>query len=433
MKFLIFISLLLAEVQVDRNLKKEEQKDKPKIAIDFFGKQMSIFEDDVPRANEIISKFKLPPSDINKISSNLDNIVSDPEAELRRGERSFALYFVDEKTILSTSDHVDDNISVFISTDENLAKSMDCPFPGVYAYSALDKVAYRIPLEGRSSKNINAVIKTPILGPISYENFGLYRATEMPLLYLFSRPDEMEKTKKLAYEKAKKCRNVGKFVIIPFDSARITPDVFGFTEVDLPTLVFINEKSKYNLPNADTKDFEVFISDVIEGRAVPFYASETEPENNEDRDLKVITRNNLNRILEESTKDRLVVFSSPECGFCRTFKPILEDLGKIVKENANDKLFVGSSDITLNDIPDFDVSSVPVIFLIKSGTNERIKMESGDRTLLSLAKFIKEKGGHSVDLTPYLPKEEEPIAEKPVEELPVEEPVPEKISEREEL
>lgn len=422
MKFLFFVSLLLAL---------EAPEKKQKIATNFFGKQISLTEEEVLKANALISKFTLPPQDIFEVSKKLDVIVSDPEEELRRGERCFAIYFVNEETALATSDHVDESITVFISTDEKLAASMDVPFPGVYGFSPLEKVSYRIPLEGKTSRNINAILKTPLIGPISYENFGMYRATEMPLLYLFCKPEDMETVKKGVYEQVKACRNIGKFVIIPYDSSRISPEVFGFTEVNLPALVFIKERAKYNLLNADTKNFQSFLLDVLEGKVEPFYATQKEPENNNDLEVKVVTRDNLTGIVNDSTKDRLVVFTSPDCGYCNTLKPILGEFGKIVKDHANGKIFVGACDVTVNDITEFDVSAVPAIFLIKAATNERVKLESGDRTLEALTKFILEKGTHAVDLTSHLPVKEEKEEEE--EKLPVEEPVSEKMTERDEL
>ncbi|KAF9764859.1 putative protein disulfide-isomerase C1F5.02 [Nosema granulosis] len=423
MKIFTFLSLLLAKVD------NSEQKEGSKISMDFFGKQISIFEKDTEKLNELKAKYTLPPLDIVDISKKLDTIVSNPEEELRRGERYFAIYFVDEANALATADHAEENVTVFISTDEELAAKLEVPFPGIYAFSPLDKVAYKIPLEGKTAKNVNAILKTPMIGPISYENFGLYRATEMPLLYLFSKPEDIDSVLKAVQGQVKKCRNVGKFVIIPYDSSRISPDVFGFTEANLPTLVFIKERAKYNLVNCETKDFESFLIEVLEGRAEPFYATQKEPENNLELDVKTITRENLPGFLNDSTKDRLMVFSSPDCGYCRELKPILEEFGKIIKANADDKIFVGACDVTVNDITEFDVAAVPAIFLIKAGSNERVKLEGGDRTLESLIKFIREKGTHTVDLTAFIPKKDEELEK----ELPIEEPVSEKISDREEL
>lgn len=352
---------------------------------------------------------------MGELSKKIESLVSDPIENIKRGEMSFVIYFVDDKTALLPAEHPDNMIMTFISSDKNLAEEMKTPFPGIYGFNAADKVSYQFPLTEDNVKSIMPIISTDLIGSLTYQNLELYKATGLHSYYIFIKPEEINDFVKNYKAEASKVKHLGKFCIIPYKGDIDQLKVFGFTEEDLPGLLFINNGEKFPLKKCTENNVETFINDVLEKKIEPLFVSQDEPANNDELNVKVFTRNNIEKFRADKTKDKLLVFSSPSCNYCVQFRPILEELGTIAKTHFDNKIVIGSCDITVNDISDFDISSVPKIYFIKGETNDVFQFESKTRSVQAIADFIKEKSSSGLDFSPFLKEDsklEEAVFEK---------------------
>jgi protein disulfide-isomerase A1 len=410
-----------SELKTDIDILKDGSIEKGKGLGTFKDLRIDLNDDQEIKKFLKLAKLEDVPEGMAEIAQNIEKFVTDEIQELKKGERFFVIYFVDEETALYPADHPNDGVRVFVSTDEELAKSMNTPFPGVYGFNPRDKVAYQFPLTSKIIKNISSIIKVDLIGMLTYQNIELYKSTGLHSYYVFLKQEDIESFPDKFMEEARRSKHTGKFCLIPYQGDRVQLSTFGLTEEDLPALLFLDDGDKFPLKKCLEKDVAKFVQDVKDRKIDPVFVSENEPENNEELEVRVITRNNLNDYKSETSKDRLLVFSSPHCGHCTDLRPILERLGSIAKKNFADKFAIGSCDITINDIAGFDISSVPKIFFFKAETNEMIKFENMQRTLENFVNFIRDTGTFNLDMNPFL--EEKTVSkESAVESIPIEKP-----------
>lgn len=357
------------------------------------------------KAEDLIKRVSLPPVGMAEAGEEIENLKTDIEEETRKGRIYFVIYFVDESTLFIPEKHPKDGMKLYISSDKELAAKLKTPFPGVYGFNPSDRVSYQFPLNENTPNVISSVVKLNLIGLLTYQNMQLYRDTKLHSFYCFVKYDEIDSFTEKFFEKAKQCKDLGKFCLIPFKDDVEQLRTYGLTPEELPAVLFLFEQDKYPLKNCLDKDVRSFIIDVTEKKIEPVFISEIEPENNEKLNVKIITRNNLQAFKNDEKKDRMLIFHSPQCGFCVKLKPIIEEIGSIAKSTLSDKLEIGVCDVTQNDISEFDVSSVPLIYLIKAKTNEIIKYEEKERSALAFATFIKKQGSFNIDITPFLNKD----------------------------
>lgn len=272
---------------------------------------------------------------------------------------------------------------------------MNTPFPGVYGFNPREKMSYQFPLTEEIVKTISPIVNVDLIGMLTYQNLELYKATGLHSYYVFIKPEDIESFTTVFRPKASVLKHLGKFCLIPYKGDKSQLSVFGLTEEDLPGILFIKDGDKFPLKKCLDNDVSKFVENVLTNKIEPIYSSQDEPENNDELSVKVFTKNNLQNYKNDVTKDKLVIFSSPNCNFCIQLRPVVEELGAIAKAHFDDKLVIGSCDITLNDINDFDISSVPRIYLIKGETGAIIQYESRDRTSASIAEDLLKKTEHS--------------------------------------
>lgn len=357
------------------------------------------------KAEILLKRFTLPPQGMAEAGLEIENLKNDIEEETRKGRIYFIIYFVDDSTLFIPEKHPNDGTKLYISTDKELASKLKTPYPGVYGFNPRDRVSYQLPLNEDTPNVISSIVRLDLIGLLTYQNMQLYRDTKLHSFYCFVKLNEIDSFTEQFFEKAKKCKDLGKFCLIPFKDDKEQLRTYGLTEEDLPAILFLHEQDKYSLKKCLDNDVRSFINDVIEKKVEPVFISEKEPLNNENLNVKIITRNNLQAFKKNQLKDRLLIFHSPQCGFCVKLKPIIDEIGSIAKSTLSEKLEIGACDVTQNDISDFDVTSVPLIVLIKAKTNEIIKYEDKERTAVALGNFIKNQGSFNIDISPFIKEE----------------------------
>jgi protein disulfide-isomerase A1 len=158
-----------------------------------------------------------------------------------------------------------------------------------------------------------------------------------------------------------------------------------------------NAKFPYDQSKKIAKDdIEAWVDKFLSGELKPSLKSEPLPESN-DAPVKVIVGKNYKSIVEDPEKDVFIEFYAPWCGHCKKLAPIWDELAESVK---SDKVVIAKMDATANDLPadaGFTIQGFPTLKLVKANTNEVLDYE-GDRTLASMAAFLKKNAVHGSEV-----------------------------------
>ncbi|KAL0266168.1 UNVERIFIED_CONTAM: hypothetical protein PYX00_011885 [Menopon gallinae] len=352
----------------------------------------------------LFNKFDATYPDMLEIVAGLERLEGESEEdEVRRGARSFAIFFVNEESVEKLRDG-SSALKIFLSTDAELARRLGVPFPGIYGYNAGDKISYSLEVREDYLRASDAVAM-PLLGLITGENVDTYEAAESPAFYILAKPEIHGSLKSEFREVAKKLRNRAKLCLMAYDRSRTNIRRMGLGEEDLPSILIIKEGMKYREGKITPESVEAFVTGFLDGTLKPFALSGVEPDDNEKNAVKIIVHNGREKWLGDRTRDKLVVFHAPWCKFCKDLKPVILSLGEHVQKHASDKIMVGMFDMTENEMPDLDVNGYPTIYLIKATTNEPVLFEGGDRSMSKLIEFLHLHGNNKVDLSAAISKD----------------------------
>ncbi|WEL37901.1 protein disulfide isomerase [Encephalitozoon hellem] len=357
--------------------------------------------EDVEKAVDVLKKYPAPSEEaISAMRSG------DGNAEGQLG--NFIVYFLDSSGYKESLQRNKEGFAEFVSTDLSLASSLEVPVPGIYGYNANDRLSYKLPLSDENIKRVISLSNLSIFGFTSPANISLYRSLKGTIFYIFFDTKSGPEALMEYFGVLNDFRYDVRVIIIPRIKESVDLSEYGLTEENLPGCISISEDGgKYVLKNVSRESISGFVKDVLDKKAEVFYKSQDEPEDNDSRSVKVVTRNNVKTYIEDASKDRLIVFGTERCPHCVRVKPVIEKLGEIVRDHANDKVFVGYCDVGMNDMNDFDIQFVPTLLLYKAGGKESVLYSGGERNLPNLAGFIREYGGLGVDLSEFVAPEGE--------------------------
>ncbi|KAH9410789.1 hypothetical protein HK407_10g15550 [Ordospora pajunii] len=321
-------------------------------------------------------------------------------------QQNFIVYFLDASGHNTKIYPGRDASKIFVSTDSVLASELNVPVPGAYAYNSSDDIRYIMAVNDANVKKILPLSSLPIMGYTTRENIHLYNMLDVNIFYIFFENGRSDEMREEYFERLAEFRYDVRVILVPVIEDKLNVGEYGLSKSDFPGCVSINDDGgKYVLKNAAKENIAGFIRDVIEKKATVFYKTEDEPADNEERSVKVITRNNSRAYLEDVSRDRLIVLGMKRCPHCVNIKPILERIGELAKAHANDKLVIGYCDVGLNDvndIEDFNVRFVPAIVLYKAESNESVQYSKGGvKSFQSVVEFIRESGTFGTDLSSF--------------------------------
>ncbi|KAM0672684.1 hypothetical protein OCOL_000416 [Ordospora colligata] len=358
----------------------------------------------VPNAGEVDSAINM----LRKYPVPDDNVIGFMRAGNTEDvfENNFIVYFLDVSGHNTKIYPGRDESKIFVSTDYALASELNIPVPGAYAYNSVDGIKYTMAINDESAKKILPLSALPVMGYTTRQNIHLYNMLDVNIFYIFFEDGQSDRIREEYFENVAEFRYDIRVILVPIIDDRLNVAEYGLSKSDFPGCVSINDDGgKYVLKNVSKENIAGFIRDVIEKKAIAFYKTEDEPSDNEDRNLKVITRDNSKRYLEDASRDRLFVLGTKRCPHCLNIKPILERIGELARTHANDKLMIGYCDVGLNDvndIKDFNVRFVPSIILYKANSNESVPYSKGGiKSFQNVIEFIRESGAFGTDLSGF--------------------------------
>ena len=177
------------------------------------------------------------------------------------------------------------------------------------------------------------------------------------------------------------------------DETSSTPvlNFFGVEKGDAP-VVFgfqMNKNKKFKYSDAIAEEpLKKWAQDLLDGKIDPVYKSQDPPEDDMEDHVKIVVGKTIDTIAKDPTKDVLLEVYAPWCGHCKQLEPIYKKLGK--RFSSIDSVVIAKMDGTENEHKDVDVSGFPSLIFFPAGEGaEKVPYEEGDRSLLSLTKFIK--------------------------------------------
>ena len=166
---------------------------------------------------------------------------------------------------------------------------------------------------------------------------------------------------------------------------------FGATKEDAPAffgfMMNKNKKFKYE-GKIDEESLTKWCQEMLDGKVDPIYKSQEPPEDDMEDNVKIVVGKTVDSIVKDPSKDVLLEVYAPWCGHCKQLEPIYKKLGK--RFSSIESVVIAKMDGTENEHKDIEVSGFPSLFFFPAGKGaEKVTYEDGDRSLLSLTKFIK--------------------------------------------
>ena len=334
-----------------------------------------------------------------------------------------AYFAADDKTSNTTFTEVAgklrDNYLFGAVNDAAVAKEEGVSQPSIVLYKTFD--------EGKNTFtekfDVEAITKfaksaaTPLIGEVAPETYQGYMDSGLPLAYIFAETPEERK------EFADDLKSIAEAHKGTLNFATIDAKAFGAHGSNLnleadkwPAFAIQDVKKNLKFPYSQdkkitAKDIKQFVADFVSGKLDPSIKSEPIPEKQEGP-VQIVVAHNYKDVVIDNDKDVLLEFYAPWCGHCKSLAPKYDELAAMYtgNEDFNKKVTIAKVDATANDVPD-EIQGFPTIKLFPAGKKDSPIEYSGDRSIESLAAFVKENGKYGVDAY-VAPAEEKPIAEE---------------------
>jgi len=182
---------------------------------------------------------------------------------------------------------------------------------------------------------------------------------------------------------------------------------FGVEESMMPVVEIVEMKEellRYRLTGKiGEAELKEFVENWRKGVVPRFLKSEPEPTENAGPVYKLVGKAFKHEILDNDD-DIIVKFYAPWCGHCKKLEPVFKSLAESLVGDKKLKFY--EVDSTKNDIEGHPIHGFPVIKLFPGKDKANVATYNGDRTEADIAKFIKEKCSHPVDIPELKAKDE---------------------------
>ncbi|KAK9248587.1 thioredoxin-like domain-containing protein [Lipomyces tetrasporus] len=316
-------------------------------------------------------------------------------------------YFSDNasnQTFTKVADRLRDSYLFGATADEKLAAAEGVAAPAVVMYKSFDdsKLVFSGDFTVDGIVNFAKVEAMPLLGEVGPATYTAYIESGNPLAYLFiDKPEDKEKFTEILLPLARKYRGVINIATIDAnlygqhaENVNLKQEWPAFAIQEIAT----NYKYAYDQAKEITKEsLTEFLGLFDSGDLSPTIKSQPAPETQEGP-VWVVTANTYDEIVLDEDKDVLIEFYATWCGHCKNLAPKYEELASIFwnDEELKSKVVIAKVDTPNNDVPD-DVRGFPTIKLYPAGDKANPIEYQGDRTVKSLADFVRDHGKYGID------------------------------------
>jgi protein disulfide-isomerase A1 len=164
----------------------------------------------------------------------------------------------------------------------------------------------------------------------------------------------------------------------------------GITSSDQPLAVIVDFNDAFNKYKSNSTSYEdlvSFIDQYHEKKLTPYLKSEPIPEEGTERNVKVLVGLSHNKIIEDQTKDVLVLYYASDHPKCKEFLPIYEKVAKETKRWEN--FIVSKFNLSYNEVAGLNFKFIPYIVLFTKDNKNGIPYQ-GDLTKVSIKAFLRE-------------------------------------------
>jgi len=350
----------------------------PEVAVDYSGGRTE---------STIVSwviKRELPVVTMLETADQLANLKEKGELVLV----GYAASESDEMVILQDfSESQRDHCVTGIGTEE-LAKSLDLPFPSYILYRSFDE----IPAAGEDFAGISEFFQNnrfPILDEMRPENYQLYMDRGIPVAWLSVKEDD-DKTRQIFEKHA--ANYIGVFSAVWVDAVKYKEHIEGNLGIaDTPGLMIVNSQKnlKFSFEGSfsEDADFEAFFEGFVKDTLQNFQKSQ-DPPTEDDGNVKIIVGSTWHELVmnREDGAGVFLMYYAPWCGHCKKLIVQWRALADELKEEQ--RIVIAKLDATENDSPEPIQGFPTVVFYPPSGDKEVYR---GERTLEDLKEFVEKK------------------------------------------
>lgn len=182
----------------------------------------------------------------------------------------------------------------------------------------------------------------PLLDEVSGDNYQLYSATGLPLVYLFIDPSDAPAHAALLKEIApiaKKHKGAVNFVWI--DAVKFVEHgkQLGLKEGVWPAVIVQDLKTQHKYPLSQSEEVtfatvDAHIAKYVAGELEPTLKSQDVPAEQTEKYYTLVGKA-FDEVVYDDEKDVFVQFSAPWCGHCKRLLPIYEELAESFKGNSD--------------------------------------------------------------------------------------------------
>lgn len=230
----------------------------------------------------------------------------------------------------------------------------------------------------------------PAFGEISRENSQLYTSAEMPVVLTFmdaKTPDAKVKDMFNKLAAAKVTEGKALFAWADKDALKSFQDYLGLAGKDPAVAIYSFQSDAKYLYNGDFTEegLTAWIKRFLTNDLPPTMKSEAVPPANDDP-MKIVVGDSWNDVVEDASKDVLIMQYAPWCGHCKKAEPELEKAA--VKLASVESVVVAKMDATLNDAPvAYKAKGFPTIHFFPAGGKDPVE-HSGGRSADDFVEFI---------------------------------------------
>ncbi|CAL8087040.1 unnamed protein product [Calicophoron daubneyi] len=155
---------------------------------------------------------------------------------------------------------------------------------------------------------------------------------------------------------------------------------------DFPVVAIYSSGKKYLMGKYSPTAVAEFLKKFAAGSLTPHLKSEPVPSGSDDFAKKVVALT-FDEMVNDPSKDVMIVFHAPWCGHCKAFLPKFQTVAEKLQNEPN--ILLATYDATANDIPDaYSVQGYPTVFFVSKTDKEHPKTYEGAREVDDVIRYI---------------------------------------------